>query len=381
MAAKTTTICTSPPQLNRENHPQSLPSTTVFHRKTGLHARRITDFILRAVHGAPRITRGCPFRALAGTRQIPALHIDNEGLELNSAGSGNFILRRKFKSFFQFSAIFGIRKPDEGIYKLALEVTQRRPEECLFIDDRELNLECAQHCTYTHPFFKRGQLQTSWRRSTVPRSLAGPAWIPVELTGLRIMVPRSSPNRNLKRRCDQGIPSRKLQNKAIATQSTHLPPDDRSRHRPVHHRHLRRVQRPFTGKLVPALYSLAAQLPRASICNNRPAAPRRPTRHSSRLGRSNPINEFADTETKHGEQSQGVCHRPSLTYFPGICHGTGSLQKLKPLEKLDRAHSSTGITTLRSLPRGHLSVIIDQLPRLASRRTRQREILGPNQSF
>jgi FMN phosphatase YigB (HAD superfamily) len=23
-------------------------------------------------------------------------------------------------------------------------VTQRKPEECLFIDDRELNLECAQ---------------------------------------------------------------------------------------------------------------------------------------------------------------------------------------------------------------------------------------------
>ena len=27
--------------------------------------------------------------------------------------------------------------------ELALEVTQRAPEECLFIDDRELNLECA----------------------------------------------------------------------------------------------------------------------------------------------------------------------------------------------------------------------------------------------
>jgi putative hydrolase of the HAD superfamily len=38
----------------------------------------------------------------------------------------------------------GIRKPDEGIYKIALEVTQRQPEECLFIDDRELNLECAR---------------------------------------------------------------------------------------------------------------------------------------------------------------------------------------------------------------------------------------------
>jgi putative hydrolase of the HAD superfamily len=38
----------------------------------------------------------------------------------------------------------GVRKPEEGIYKLALEVTQSNPDECLFIDDRELNLECAR---------------------------------------------------------------------------------------------------------------------------------------------------------------------------------------------------------------------------------------------
>jgi putative hydrolase of the HAD superfamily len=52
-------------------------------------------------------------------------------------------LRREFKAFFS-SCYLGVRKPEEGIYKLALEVTQRTPEECLFIDDRELNLECAR---------------------------------------------------------------------------------------------------------------------------------------------------------------------------------------------------------------------------------------------
>ena len=38
----------------------------------------------------------------------------------------------------------GVRKPDEAIYRLALRVTQRRPDACLFIDDRELNLEGAR---------------------------------------------------------------------------------------------------------------------------------------------------------------------------------------------------------------------------------------------
>ena len=35
-------------------------------------------------------------------------------------------------------------KPDPAIYRLALQVTQRAPEECVFIDDRALNLECAR---------------------------------------------------------------------------------------------------------------------------------------------------------------------------------------------------------------------------------------------
>jgi putative hydrolase of the HAD superfamily len=38
----------------------------------------------------------------------------------------------------------GLRKPEAGIYKLALEITQKSPEECCFIDDRALNLECAK---------------------------------------------------------------------------------------------------------------------------------------------------------------------------------------------------------------------------------------------
>jgi putative hydrolase of the HAD superfamily len=41
------------------------------------------------------------------------------------------------------SCFVGLRKPESGIYRLAIEITQINPEECCFIDDRELNLECA----------------------------------------------------------------------------------------------------------------------------------------------------------------------------------------------------------------------------------------------
>jgi putative hydrolase of the HAD superfamily len=38
----------------------------------------------------------------------------------------------------------GVRKPEELIYRLALKISQREPQECVFIDDRGLNLECAR---------------------------------------------------------------------------------------------------------------------------------------------------------------------------------------------------------------------------------------------
>jgi putative hydrolase of the HAD superfamily len=42
------------------------------------------------------------------------------------------------------SCFVGLRKPEEGIYLLALEITQKPADECCFIDDRALNLECAR---------------------------------------------------------------------------------------------------------------------------------------------------------------------------------------------------------------------------------------------
>jgi putative hydrolase of the HAD superfamily len=51
-------------------------------------------------------------------------------------------LRGIFRLFVS-SCFVGLRKPESGIYRLALETTQVNPEECCFIDDRALNLECA----------------------------------------------------------------------------------------------------------------------------------------------------------------------------------------------------------------------------------------------
>lgn len=69
--------------------------------------------------------------------------INNEPLELNQYRIEAFDLRRSFQVFFS-SCYIHSRKPEEGIFRVALAVTQRKPEECVFIDDRPLNLEAPR---------------------------------------------------------------------------------------------------------------------------------------------------------------------------------------------------------------------------------------------
>lgn len=69
--------------------------------------------------------------------------INNESRELNHYRIDHFGLREIFTVFIS-SCFVGLRKPEEGIYRLALETTQKLPEECVFIDDRALNLESAR---------------------------------------------------------------------------------------------------------------------------------------------------------------------------------------------------------------------------------------------
>ena len=68
--------------------------------------------------------------------------INNESRELNDYRIEKFGMRRVFRLFIS-SCFVGLRKPERDIYRLALEITQIPAEECCFIDDRALNLECA----------------------------------------------------------------------------------------------------------------------------------------------------------------------------------------------------------------------------------------------
>jgi putative hydrolase of the HAD superfamily len=80
---------------------------------------------------------------LADSRKYLLGTLNNESVELNLYRIDRFNLRDYFDVFFS-SCFLGVKKPDEAIYRLALQMTQCPPEEFVFIDDRPLNLECAR---------------------------------------------------------------------------------------------------------------------------------------------------------------------------------------------------------------------------------------------
>jgi len=82
-------------------------------------------------------------RQLTGSGKYLMGTINNESRELNQYRIERFGMRAIFDVFVS-SCFVGLRKPEEAIYRLALDVTQQAAEECCFIDDRALNLEVAK---------------------------------------------------------------------------------------------------------------------------------------------------------------------------------------------------------------------------------------------
>jgi putative hydrolase of the HAD superfamily len=89
--------------------------------------------------------------------------INNESRELNQYRIENFALADCFDVFVS-SCFVAMRKPEERIYRLALELTQNAPDECCFLDDRPVNVEAAakigmQTVLVKNPQQLRGDLQ------------------------------------------------------------------------------------------------------------------------------------------------------------------------------------------------------------------------------
>jgi putative hydrolase of the HAD superfamily len=114
---------------------------TVFYRERPFPEQEFRDYMFSQSKPYPE---GLELLAeVAGKRRYLLATLNNESAELNDYRIATFHLRDYFSAFFS-SCYLGVRKPDAGIYHQAIRITQRRPEECLFLDDRSLNLECAR---------------------------------------------------------------------------------------------------------------------------------------------------------------------------------------------------------------------------------------------
>jgi len=81
-------------------------------------------------------------RELRERHRLQVAVVSNEGREIAEDRIRRFGLR-EFVDFFIVSAFVHLRKPDEDIYRLALDVAQVSPEQVIYIEDRPLLCEVA----------------------------------------------------------------------------------------------------------------------------------------------------------------------------------------------------------------------------------------------
>jgi len=134
----------------------------VFYRQRPFSRRSFVDFIHSQSRPMPETLAA--LGRVAARRKYLMGALNNESRDLNEYRIRKFKLRKYFDVFLS-SCYLGVRKPDEAIYKLALSITQRTGEECVFIDDRALNLECARELgMHTIQFKNAKQLETELKR-------------------------------------------------------------------------------------------------------------------------------------------------------------------------------------------------------------------------
>lgn len=114
---------------------------TLFYRKRPFTPTEFRDYMFSLSQPLPEVLELA--RGLAKSARNLMGTINNESKELNQYRIRKFGLREIFTLFLS-SCYVGLRKPEDAIYRLALEVTQKMPEECCFVDDRALNLEAAE---------------------------------------------------------------------------------------------------------------------------------------------------------------------------------------------------------------------------------------------
>ncbi len=112
----------------------------VFYENRGFTRDQFKAFMFSQSQPHPDMIGYC--EALKSAHGLKIGVVSNEGRELmeyriRQFGLGGFV------DFFVCSAFVHLRKPDEDIYRLALNMVQTQPQHCAYVDDRPLFVEVA----------------------------------------------------------------------------------------------------------------------------------------------------------------------------------------------------------------------------------------------
>ncbi len=113
---------------------------TVFYQPREFSRDDFKRFIFSQSQSLPGQYIYSEMMGLARSGRFRMVMLNNECAEINEYRIQQFQLRQMFQVFCS-SCYMNVRKPEQEIYRRGLQIAQRNPEECVFIDDRAENLE------------------------------------------------------------------------------------------------------------------------------------------------------------------------------------------------------------------------------------------------
>lgn len=115
-------------------------NTVLFHTPRDFTKEQFKEFIFSQSTELPHLLDWV--KKWKKQTDLPVFALSNENLDLNEYRIQTFNLHQVFDGFFS-SCYLGVRKPDPRIFKMAMDITQVKPDECLYFDDRPMLVDAA----------------------------------------------------------------------------------------------------------------------------------------------------------------------------------------------------------------------------------------------
>jgi len=113
----------------------------IFYQERSFTHQQFRDFMLAQSKSFPEMIE--LVAALKARYKLKVAVVNNEGRELNQHRIQTFQLT-SFVDFFLSSCFAHMRKPDEDIYRMALDIAQVPPAQVAYLDDRLMFVQVAE---------------------------------------------------------------------------------------------------------------------------------------------------------------------------------------------------------------------------------------------